>query len=137
MILNGSYSVTSARLSGGRFTATQLTIRIEYQTRAVPFVGKDEAMLSQPLQICTRKKLELLQHDAAGALCVAARKRAGSSPHPLPGSPAFNQVQTIWPPADDVQVLVVRLCEAAAVQLAGGPATAVAVTVTFCETRKP
>ena len=48
-----------------------------------------------------------------------------------------NQVQTIWPPADDEQVLVVSECVAAACQEAGGPATAVAVTVTFADGRKP
>ena len=41
------------------------------------------------------------------------------------------------PFADELQVLAVSECEAAAVQLAGGPATAVAVTVTFCEGEKP
>jgi hypothetical protein len=47
------------------------------------------------------------------------------------------QVQVIWPPAEDAQVLVVSECDAAADQVAGGPVTAVAVTVTFCEGRKP
>ena len=48
-----------------------------------------------------------------------------------------NQVQVIRPEAEDEQVLEVSECAAVAVQLAGGPVTAVAVTVTFCEGRKP
>jgi hypothetical protein len=41
------------------------------------------------------------------------------------------------PFADELQVFAVSECEAAAVHEAGGPATAVAVTVTFCEGEKP
>ena len=41
------------------------------------------------------------------------------------------------PFADDAHVLVVSECDADAVQLAGGPATGVAVTVTFCDGWKP
>src|SRR5512141_346299 len=41
------------------------------------------------------------------------------------------QVQVMRPLADELHVLVVSECVATAVQLAGGPATAVAVTVTF------
>jgi hypothetical protein len=48
-----------------------------------------------------------------------------------------DQVQVMRPFADDEQVLEVSECVAAAVQLAGGPVTAVAVTVTFCEGEKP
>jgi hypothetical protein len=47
------------------------------------------------------------------------------------------QVQVIWPPADDEQVLVVSECDAAAAHEAGGPVTAVAVTVTLADGRKP
>ena len=41
------------------------------------------------------------------------------------------------PFADEEQVFEVSVWEAAAVHVAGGPATAVAVTVTFCEGEKP
>ena len=41
------------------------------------------------------------------------------------------------PFADEAQVFAVSECEAAACHEAGGPATAVAVTVTFCEGEKP
>jgi hypothetical protein len=41
------------------------------------------------------------------------------------------------PFAEDAQVFEVSVCEAVAVHVAGGPATAVAVTVTFCEGEKP
>lgn len=41
------------------------------------------------------------------------------------------------PFADEAQVFVVSECDAVAVQLAGGPTTGVAVTVTFCEDWKP
>ncbi len=47
------------------------------------------------------------------------------------------QVQVIWPPADEPQVFVVSECDAAADQVAGGPVSAVAVTVTLPEGRKP
>ena len=39
----------------------------------------------------------------------------------------------IRPFAEELQVFVVSVCEATAVQPAGGPTTAVAVTVTFCD----
>jgi hypothetical protein len=61
------------------------------------------------------------------------RKPAGLSPPPG----ERYQVQVMRPFADDEQVLAVSECVAAAVQLAGGPVTAVAVTVTFCEGEKP
>jgi len=48
-----------------------------------------------------------------------------------------DQVQVMRPFAEDEQVFEVSVCEAAAVHVAGGPATAVAVTVTFCEGEKP
>ena len=51
-------------------------------------------------------------------------------PHP-------NQVQVIKPFADDEQVFEVSECVADAVHVAGGPVTAVAVTVTFAEGEKP
>lgn len=41
------------------------------------------------------------------------------------------------PFADEAHVFAVKVCEAAACHEAGGPATAVAVTVTFCEGEKP
>ena len=41
------------------------------------------------------------------------------------------------PFADELQVFDVSVCVAVAVHVAGGPATAVAVTVTFCEGVKP
>jgi hypothetical protein len=41
------------------------------------------------------------------------------------------------PFADELQVFVVSECVAEADHEAGGPGTAVAVTVTFCEARKP
>ena len=41
------------------------------------------------------------------------------------------------PFAEELQVFVVSECDATAVHEAGGPATAVAVTVTFCEGVKP
>ena len=47
------------------------------------------------------------------------------------------QVQVMRPSDDELQVFDVSECVATAVQVAGGPATAVAVTVTFCEGRKP
>jgi hypothetical protein len=85
----------------------------------------------------TNKKLLQLSHcrsfryvGAAKAdrrLCVRFRGPPQSS----------YQVQVIWPPADDEQVLVVSECDAAACHEAGGPATAVAVTVTLADGRKP
>ena len=69
------------------------------------------------------------------------RFAAGSSPprtgHELSTAKSVNQVQVIRPFADELQVFVVSVCVAFAVQVAGGPATAVAVTVTFCEGEKP
>ena len=59
---------------------------------------------------------------------------AAATVHPVRRS---NQVQVIRPEADDAQVFAVSECAAVAVQLDGGPETAVAVTVTFCEGRKP
>ena len=64
---------------------------------------------------------------------------------PFPGSGGFfltacgsnHHVQVIRPFADEAQVFGVSVWVAAAVQPAGGPATAVAVTVTFCEGVKP
>jgi hypothetical protein len=87
-------------------------------------------------------KRKLLQLSGLQELPVVRepRKRTGIAPRPLPGPPqlsAVHQVQVIWPPADDEQVLVVSECFAAADQVAGGPATAVAVTVTFADGRKP
>jgi hypothetical protein len=46
-------------------------------------------------------------------------------------------VQVIKPAADEEQVFVVSVCDAFAVHVAGGPVTAVAVTVTFAEGEKP
>ena len=43
------------------------------------------------------------------------------------------QVQVMSPSTDVLQTLVVSECVAVAVHVAGGPITAVAVTVTFCE----
>ena len=48
-----------------------------------------------------------------------------------------DQVQLIRPFAEALQVFAVSVCEATADQLAGGPATAVAVIVTFCDGVKP
>lgn len=48
-----------------------------------------------------------------------------------------HQLQLIKPFADELQVLVVRVWLATAVHPAGGPTTAVAVTVTFCEGVNP
>jgi hypothetical protein len=61
------------------------------------------------------------------------RKPAGVSPPPG----ERYQVQVMRPFADEEQVFEVSECVAAAVHEAGGPATAVAVTVTFCEGEKP
>jgi len=47
------------------------------------------------------------------------------------------QVQLIKPFAEELQVFAVSVCVATAVQLAGGPATAVNVTDTFCDGVKP
>ena len=64
-------------------------------------------------------------------------------PPPLSKAGAFSisgtadQVQVIRPFAEELQVFEVSVCDAAAVHVAGGPATAVAVTVTFCEGEKP
>ena len=61
----------------------------------------------------------------------------------MSGSPTFiptpekYQVQVIKPLADELQVFDVSECDALAVHEAGGPVTAVAVTVTFCEGEKP
>lgn len=57
-------------------------------------------------------------------------------------SPVFiprhsNQVQVISPLPDEAHVFDVSVCVALAVHVAGGPTTAVAVTVTFCEDEKP
>ncbi len=46
-------------------------------------------------------------------------------------------MQVIRPFADELHVFVVSVCVAFAVHDGGGPATAVAVTVTFCEGEKP
>ena len=46
-------------------------------------------------------------------------------------------MQVISPFAEELQVFAVSECVAEAVHEAGGPATAVAVTVTFCEGEKP
>ena len=46
-------------------------------------------------------------------------------------------MQVIRPFADEEQVFAVSVWVACAVQLAGGPATAVNVTDTFCEGVKP
>jgi hypothetical protein len=46
-------------------------------------------------------------------------------------------VQLIKPLIEELQVFVVSVCVATAVQPAGGPATAVAVTDTFCDGVKP
>ena len=46
-------------------------------------------------------------------------------------------MQVMRPFADEEQVFVVSEWVAVAVQVAGGPTTAVAVTVTFCEGEKP
>jgi hypothetical protein len=62
---------------------------------------------------------------------------AGGTDAGILTSELLDQVQVIRPFADELQVLVVSVCEAAAVHEAGGPATAVAVTVTFCEGEKP
>ena len=48
-----------------------------------------------------------------------------------------NQVQLIKPFAEELQVFAVSVWVASAVQLAGGPATAVNVTDTFCDGVKP
>jgi len=48
-----------------------------------------------------------------------------------------DHVQTIKPFAEEEHVFAVNVCVAAAVQPAGGPTIAVAVTVTFCEGVKP
>ena len=48
-----------------------------------------------------------------------------------------NQVQVIKPFAEELQVFAVNVWVASAVQPAGGPATAVNVTDTFCDGVKP
>ena len=48
-----------------------------------------------------------------------------------------DQVQVMRPAAEEAQVFAVSVWLAAACHEAGGPATAVAVTVTFCEGEKP
>ena len=64
------------------------------------------------------------------------RRGVSSSPTFIPASEKY-QVQVINPLADELHVFDVSECDALAVHEAGGPVTAVAVTVTFCEGEKP
>ena len=71
-------------------------------------------------------------HLEGGELPTFARYMDSSFPSRL-----FDQVQVIKPLTEDEQVLVVSECDATADHPAGGPATAVAVILTFCEAVKP
>jgi hypothetical protein len=64
-------------------------------------------------------------------------KRPSQSRGPFFLLNAHNQVQVIRPFAEELQVFAVSVWVAVATQLAGGPATAVNVTDTFCDGVKP
>ena len=69
-------------------------------------------------------------------------KMQKNPPDPGPGGfsrckTSAHQVQVIKPLTEDEQVLVVSVCDATADHPAGGPETAVAVIVTFCDGVKP
>src|SRR5688500_3659354 len=93
---------------------------------------------SETLQ-CHRRHAGQLQKKGQpfGPPQSRGRSRRGLSPPRVATILEVDQVQVIRPLADEAQVFAVRVCEADAVHVAGGPATAVAVTVTFCEGEKP
>ena len=72
-----------------------------------------------------------------GRFMRTSKRTRGGGYHRDPLTETAYQVQVIWPPADDEQVFVVSECDAAADHVAGGPASAVAVTVTLPDGRKP
>ena len=78
-----------------------------------------------------------------GHLAALSRCRRMKRPADIQSAgPSFplktaDQVQVIRPLTEEAHVLVVSVCDAVADHPAGGPATAVAVTVTFCDGVKP
>ena len=79
-------------------------------------------------------------HSVIEIAHAETKQAAGGWPPALlleSGEACGNQVQLIKPLIEELQVFVVSVCVATAVQPAGGPATAVAVTVTFCDGVKP
>ena len=92
--------------------------------------SRNEAGVSSFAPCCYAKKGDPLK-DRPGI------KRGTGNPYSGLPVPHVDQVQVIRPVDDEAQVFVVSECVAPAVQLAGGPAVDVAVTVTFCEATKP